>query len=577
MRHRAQVPYPLRVAILAALGAHCPPLWAQPAPAQPPAEGTKEEKIQLEETPAAPKPAEPAPAAPANTEPAASTSPAPANTPAAAPVPAASSPEEAKAKAEPAPSRRFLGMGVGTPDTGALPGRFKPSFGAPPRAVSDYRFDFHGYLNVPLRAGANKREDPTEYQYETVLHGKPLVPDDFERFEHTGNVPEPWVQLAFSYGNSRAVATVIIAARTVSNASGYFNPPTQLGINDAWVTFTPGFGNLDLQFDVGGFSERYGGMGEYDLGRYDTPVIARVGGVGETARLRYPISEKLMFLAEHGVMGQLDKAPLGVEPAGWNDFADPNVGTTFAHHAHLGLNLADTGRLGLHYVGAFARDDRTSPSTRDGSITVLGADASAQFAPFGRLFLGVGHTSADDARSVSPVVRVLNTSGGLGLMEEYLGPASNGNGSLLTLATQYDVSIGEIVRSPDPYSGYAPDVFVTLFGMYTSVSSDDEAYDGVGKLKYGGELTYSMLSWLALSTRYDRVVANLDEDNQTYAVVSPKLILRSDYNSQDQVTLQYSRWFYGSGVNVRTGYPPREDASIVPDENTFSLTASMWW
>jgi hypothetical protein len=162
-------------------------------------------------------------------------------------------------------------------------------------------------------------------------------------------------------------------------------------------------------------------------------------------------------------------------------------------------------------------------------------------------------------------------------MQEYLGPASNGNGSLLTLGTQYDVSIGEIVRSPEPYSGYAPDVFVSLFGMYTSVTSDDAAYDGVGKLKYGGELTYSMLSWLALSTRYDRVVANLDEDKQTYAVLSPKVILRTDYNSQDQVTLQYSRWFYGSGVNVRTGYPPREDASIVPDENTFSLTASMWW
>jgi hypothetical protein len=570
MRHRAQVPYPLRVAIVAALGAHCPQAWAQPAPTEPPAEGVKEEKVQLEETPAA----APAPTAPANPAPA---SPVPAPAPANAPAPAASSPEESKAKPEPIPSRRFLGMGVGTPDTGALPGRFKPSFGAPPRAVSDYRFDFHGYLNVPLRAGLNERKDPSKYQYGTVLHGKPLAPDDFERFEHTGTVPEPWVHLAFSYGNSRAVATIIIAARSVSNASQYFDPPTQLGINDAWITFTPGFGGLDLTFDVGGFSDRYGGMGEYDLGRYDTPVIARLGGVGETTRLRYPISEKLSFLAEHGLMGQFEKAPLGVEPAGWNGFADPNVGTTFAHHAHLGLSLIDTGRVALHYIGAAARDDRTSPSTRDGSITVLGADVSAQFAPYGRLFLGVGHANADDAASVSGVIRVLNTFGGPGLIREYLGPASAGNGSLTTLGAQYDVSFGEIVRSPEPYSGYAPDLFMSLFGMYTSVASDDEAYDGVGKLKYGGELTYSLLSFLALSTRYDRVVANLDVDKQTYAVVSPKVILRSDYNSQDQVTLQYSRWFYGSGVNVRTGYPPREDASIVPDENTFSLTASMWW
>lgn len=468
-------------------------------------------------------------------------------------------------------------MSVGTPDTGSLPGRFKPSFGAPPRAVSDYRFDFHGFLNVPLRVGMNERKHPTKYQYKNVLHGAPLVPDEYERFEHTGTVPQPWVQLAFSYGNSKAVATIIIAARSVSNASGFFNPPTQVGINDAWITFKPGFGKLDLQVDVGGFSERYGAMGEYDLGRYDTPVIARLGGVGETAKLRYPITPKLTFLAEHGVLGQLDKAPLGVEPAGWNSFADPNVATSFANHAHLGLALADVGRLGLHYVGGFARDDRTSPTTRDGSITVLGADVTAQLTPAGRLYLGASHTAADDARSVSGVVRVLNTFGGPGLMQEYLGPNSNGNGALNTIGAQYDVSLGELLRSPQPYSGYAPDVFATVFGMVTSVASDDKPYDGVKKLKYGGELSYSILSWLALSTRYDRVVADTEDDAKTFAVVSPKLILRTDYNSQDQITLQYSHWFYGSGVNVRTGYPAREDPSIVPDSNTFSLTASMWW
>ena len=149
--------------------------------------------------------------------------------------------------------------------------------------------------------------------------------------------------------------------------------------------------------------------------------------------------------------------------------------------------------------------------------------------------------------------------------------------SLTTVGAQYDLSIGELVRSPQPYSGYAPDLIASGFGMFTRVASDDKAFDGTKKLKYGGELSYSMLSWLALSTRYDRVVADTENDAKTFAVVSPKLILRSDYNSQDQITLQYSHWFYGSGVNVRTGYPAREDASIVPDADTFSLTASMWW
>jgi hypothetical protein len=276
-------------------------------------------------------------------------------------------------------------------------------------------------------------------------------------------------------------------------------------------------------------------------------------------------------------MGQFDRAPLGVEPAGWNSFADPNVGTSFAHHAHLGLALQRRGQLGLHYVSAFTRDDRTAPSQADGNITVLGADLNAELAPFGRLYLGGAYTSARDSRSVSGVIRVLNTFGGPGLMREYLGPNSRGTGTLSTVGAQFDLSIGEVVRRPQPYAGYAPDLFVTAFGLYTHVTSDDPNYDGIDKLKYGAELTYSALRWLAVSTRYDRVIANTDDASRTFAVVSPRIILRTDYNSQDQVTLQYSRWIYGSGVAVRTGYPAYDDPAVVPDENMVSLTASMWF
>jgi hypothetical protein len=102
-------------------------------------------------------------------------------------------------------------------------------------------------------------------------------------------------------------------------------------------------------------------------------------------------------------------------------------------------------------------------------------------------------------------------------------------------------------------------------------------YDGVNKLKYGLETTYSALSWLAGSLRYDRVVADTDLMAKTFAVISPAVILRSDFNSQDLVTLRYSRWLYGSGVTVREGYPPKDAPWVEPDENTFSLTASMWW
>jgi hypothetical protein len=499
----------------------------------------------------------------------------------AAPAPAANPATPATTEGKPTEKAKdqtpLLGLALGTPDTGALPGRFRPSYGIAPISASDYRFDFHGYIMVPFRVATNTRAHAYTTQHTTVFHAPPLVPDDFDRFEHTGILAQPWVQLAFSYGNSKAAGTVIIAARTVSNASGFFNPPNQPGITDAFVTFKPDLKPVYMEINVGGFANRYGSMGDYDTGRYDTPVIARIGGVGETIRADVPLVPGVTLLAEQGIMSQLDKAPLGVEPAGWNDFADPNVGSSFAHHEHIGLSLLRRAQVGIHYVNAFSRDDRTAPTTPNGSISVFGADARLELAPFGRLYVAGAYTSADKARSVSGVIHVLNTFGGPGLIQNYFGPNSNGTGKLTTFGGQYDVSIGEIVRSPGPYSGYGPDVFASVFGMFTRVSSDDPLYDGVSKVKYGAEVTYSALAWLALSTRYDRVVADVDDARQTFSVISPRIILRSDYNSQDQVTLQYSRWFYGSGVVVRSGYPPVNDPTIVPDENMVSLTANLWW
>jgi len=556
-------------------------------------------------TPAANTPAPPVPTAP---EPAQPTPPPPAP-PATSPPVAASgvavpAPTPSKKTAEKATSSRapatqpLLGLAIATPDTGAPPGRLTPSYGVAPRSASDWRLDFHGYLNVPLRVGIGERKHASKTQYKTVFHGPPLAADDYERWEHTGLVPQPWVQLGFSYGNSAVVATVIIAARGVSDATSFFDPPTELGINDAFVTFKPKIPGMALNLDVGAFANRYGSLGEYDTGRYDTPVIARVAGVGYAAHAQVPVTDSLVLLAEQGITGQWDRAPLGVAPSGWNGFTDSNVGTSFAHHEHLGLALPGVGQVGLHYADAFTQDDRTAPDQADGNIAVFGLDVRGELGAFGRFTLAGARTNADHARGVSGVIRVLNTFGGPGLMREYFGPQSGGSGTLSTAGAQYDVSIGEIVRGSSPFSGYGPDVIVSAFGMVTHVTSHDKStyvrdpatgrvllnqpggkrvYDGVDKLKYGIEGVYSMLSWFAAGARYDRVVASTSDPDETLAAITPRLIFRSDYNSQDQVTLSYTHWFYGNGVILRPNYRELDDPSAVPDTDTFSLSATMWW
>jgi hypothetical protein len=171
-------------------------------------------------------------------------------------------------------------------------------------------------------------------------------------------------------------------------------------------------------------------------------------------------------------------------------------------------------------------------------------------------------------------------------MKEYFGPDSNnGTGALDTIGGQYDLSLGHMLRMRENTVGPGPDLVISPFFLMTSVSSDDKAvdddeqstYDGVTKFKYGTELTYSWLSWLAGSLRYDRVLPNMDDSDQTFAAISPRLIFSSDWASQDQVVLQYTRWFSGSQSAVYSGYPAEKDPTIVPDEQSIMLSASMWW
>ncbi len=468
-----------------------------------------------------------------------------------------------------------LGLSPSAPQTTQLPGGVTPAFGQQAKDEKDWRFDFHGFMTVPLRAGINTRENPGPSQSSTVLHAPPLVPGPFGTFQYIGLVPNPWVQLNFSVGNPTVTATAIIAAKTVSDANSFFQPPDQMGINDAFLTFRVPLQGARLEWNAGAFTNRYGLMGEYDEGRYGTPVIGRLQGAGETLTAAMSLGS-MTVLAEHGLLGQIDKAPLGVQPDGWNGFSDPNVGSSFAHHFHLGLGYASLVQLGVHYVTAWSQDDRAAAQLQpDGRVTVLGADARLTARRFGHLYLGFAYAQAKQARSVGNVLSVLNAQGGPGLRDQYLGPSVDG--SLSTLAGQYDLSLGKLLRYPRPFNGEGPDVVFSLFGMLTRVASKDAAYDQVSKFKYGAEATYSMLRWLAVSGRYDRVAPNTKNDYQTFAVVSPRLIFRSDYNAQDQVVLQYSRWIDGSGVVVQKGFPPTDDPSLRPDENVISLSASMWW
>jgi hypothetical protein len=459
------------------------------------------------------------------------------------------------------------------PQVGSLPGGLQPSYGEQSGDAGDWRFDFHGMLIAPLRVGLNERDDPSPNQSSLVLHAPPRVPDDKETFSHTGVVPTPYAQLNFSYGNNIVTGNVSILAEQATVAAGYFDPPSQAGINDLYLTIAPdlGISNMLFKVNVGAFSNRYGTTGEYDEGQYGTPLIARINGVGENIIGAYSFGDFTLML-EQGIMGQTGKAGAGITPDAWNDYADPNV--------HAGVGYKGIATLAGHYLNAFSQDDTASGTLQpDGSIRVLAADLRLSLGRFGHLYGAFSQVNAEYATTVGRIIQVLNTKGGPGLIDNYLGEGSNGNGKLSIVGGEYRLSIGRLVSYPVPFNANGPDLVVSAFGMLAKVKSDDPdpRFHDVSKLKMGGEVAYSPLSWLALSTRYDRVSPDLDNERFAFAVISPRIIFHTDWASTDQVVLQYSRWLNGSLVSIRTGAPPEEDPTAIPDENMISLSANMWW
>ncbi len=462
------------------------------------------------------------------------------------------------------------------PQVGALPGGIQPAYGERSNEVGDWRFDFHGMIMAPLRVGLNKRDNPGPGQSDTVLHAPPRVPDDLETFSHTGVVPTPYAQLNFSYGNSVVTGNVILLARQPTVAAGYFDPPSQAGVNDLYLSIRPdlGLANVLFEVNVGAFSNRYGTMGEYDEGRYGTPLIARVKGVGENMIAAYGFGDFTLML-EQGIMGQSNKAGAGITSDAWNDFADPNEGATFINHVHAGVGYQGKVTLGGHYIHAFSQDDQgTGTLLPDGSIRILAADVRLSLGRFGHFYTALSKVDAEHASTVSRIIEVLNTRGGSGLIDNYLGSDSGG---MTVFGAQYDLSVGRLVSYPVPFNANGPDLVVSAFGMMAKVDDELPFYGGDTALKYGGEVTYSPLSWLAVSTRYDHVSPTTDNDYFAFAVVSPRIIFHTDWTSTDQVVLQYSRWLNGSLTTIRTGEPPEEDVTAIPDEHMLSLSANMWW
>ena len=100
------------------------------------------------------------------------------------------------------------------------------------------------------------------------------------------------------------------------------------------------------------------------------------------------------------------------------------------------------------------------------------------------------------------------------------------------------------------------------------------------RLKGGAEVTtYLPLSWFGVGGRFDEVQPNLDDSTQSFAVISPRIFLRTAFVTHEQVLLQYSHYFYNANAG-HSSYPysVQPGASMLgADANAAQIAAIIWF
>jgi hypothetical protein len=70
------------------------------------------------------------------------------------------------------------------------------------------------------------------------------------------------------------------------------------------------------------------------------------------------------------------------------------------------------------------------------------------------------------------------------------------------------------------------------------------------------------------------VAPNSKDLQESFDVISPKIIFKSDWLSHEQVTLAYTKWFYGAHTHAEF---PDDYTRGQLDDQMFALTFGMWF
>jgi len=434
---------------------------------------------------------------------------------------------------EPAQPETTILHNPSTTDSLAAGGETTAGVTAPGVELQGVKLELHGYARMPLMTQGTREPYLVDNDY--YLSG----------FAYTRLYEPDWSELHFSASKGDYKVEFGMFASLYSDYA-QADVADQLGIAQASVTANNFLDVKHLSVQVGVFWDRYG-----YIEPYDTYIFGRThqGGM----KLAYELST-----------GTRIQGGLGFHQAELQQ----NLGLTPIAHV-AAVQPVGPVDVGAYVLRTWTRDQRQLSPIQDGTMYVAGLDARYKLPhDRGSSYLAFGYYNMSKSLYLAPALEVMHSTGGRGITENFLGldGSDDGSGKMYTLATDNTFKVN-------------PQTAVRVFGMGTWVRSpqvDDmdplKNKDRRLYFKWGVEPSYLVLPKLRVSARFDRVILDVYDSQNSFRVLSPKVSFPLD--GWGELFIQYSHYWYGDKVQLRSGQVPLE---TMPDSDVFKIQAQAVW
>jgi hypothetical protein len=324
------------------------------------------------------------------------------------------------------------------------------------------------------------------------------------------------------------------------------------------------------------------------------------------------------------------------------------IGSTYLHHWHAVAKFRSLVSIGLHYLFTWTPDDHWSPMNSmqtdrsngmaqaitprsqgpiQGSMGIWGGEVKLSGGVLGDGYLGYSHIDARNINALADSLEVVHSYGGPQFKQNFFGRTYNGHtgvysgpqnetGTVDNISFQYAFSLGQYARYPEDFWGDGTDLVLTAFGLLSIVDSKPPpialalapnvaalgpaanlSHDwdmSTKKLKFGGDVIYTPLSWVGFGARFDAVKPDLDAaysrtpppannprvpygnpggSDLTFYELAARVVFKTEFVTHETITLLYAHYFLG-----RAAYPTFPYEWVAKsDDNAVSLAATLWW